>query len=313
MAPLEVEAITSDNQVHLLDWCLGLGGETGEVLDLVKHSVFHKEPLDRMEIAKELGDVLWYLSAICTTLDMSMNDVAKLNLAKLQHRYKQCYSKEDSANRHSKELALKDTPEYKILMGRINKQCAPVNIIVVGPDGAGKTTLIERLSKLLNMPVTKCDYRTEDKIKASMEYLDSQIDVIYDRFFFPDDIIYSYIKQQEHKDYSEVESKLRVSNPVIIYVTAPLEELEKRSEAWADDYVKVNDLNDIMWEYEEFFEQYDGVFPVITINNVAEVDSDEYNEQLNVIKEFIDRAREIYMTYPTYESYQINGVEDYNE
>ena len=68
-------------QVRLLDWSTGLGGESGEVLDIVKHGIFHGEEFNKMELAKELGDVLWYVSAIATTCDIDLGDVAALNRA----------------------------------------------------------------------------------------------------------------------------------------------------------------------------------------------------------------------------------------
>ena len=140
-------------QVHLLDWAMGLGGDSGEVLDLIKHAIFHKEKtLDKMELAKELGDVLWYVSAIATTCGIDLADVAVLNNAKLAHRYNNGYSTEDSANRHAKETALKDTAIYKCLKARIcNTQNAPLNVIVVGPDGSGKTTFTTAICKVLGV------------------------------------------------------------------------------------------------------------------------------------------------------------------
>ena len=233
--------IENPEVAQLLDWCLGLGGETGEVLDHVKHAVYHGEGGDAvlitpgflMETAKELGDVLWYVSAICTTLNISLEDVAKLNELKLQHRYTQGYSNAASADRHQREMALTSLPAYKILQSRIEgDDDAPVNIIVVGPDGAGKTTLIKRLSEVLDMPTVKCDYRTEDKLAETLKRLNTQINVIYDRFFIPDDIVYSAVKHQSHQDYAEAFNLLNQCNPVIIYVTAPLDTLYERSAAW---------------------------------------------------------------------------------
>ena len=69
---------------------LGLVGEAGEVAEKVKkvirdkNGVFDDESI--LGIKKELGDVLWYLSNLCTELNFDLEDVASLNLEKLKKR-----------------------------------------------------------------------------------------------------------------------------------------------------------------------------------------------------------------------------------
>ena len=69
---------------------LGLVGEAGEVAEKVKKVIRDKNGLFDDEakdaIKKELGDVLWYLSNLCTEFNFSLNDVALLNLEKLKLR-----------------------------------------------------------------------------------------------------------------------------------------------------------------------------------------------------------------------------------
>jgi NTP pyrophosphatase (non-canonical NTP hydrolase) len=69
---------------------LGLSSETGEVADHVKKIIRDDNgtltPQRKKALVKELGDVLWYLSAICDELKVSLNTVAKINLEKLQSR-----------------------------------------------------------------------------------------------------------------------------------------------------------------------------------------------------------------------------------
>lgn len=77
----------------MLAWnAIGLAGEAGEVADTVKKAVFHRHPLDRHELIKELGDVLWYVAALCSKLDVPMNEVMALNIEKLRKRYPDGYS-----------------------------------------------------------------------------------------------------------------------------------------------------------------------------------------------------------------------------
>lgn len=69
---------------------LGLAGESGEVAEKIKKILRDKNGMvsgdDRKEIEKELGDVLWYLAQLATELEISLEDVAAGNLAKLYDR-----------------------------------------------------------------------------------------------------------------------------------------------------------------------------------------------------------------------------------
>jgi NTP pyrophosphatase (non-canonical NTP hydrolase) len=84
---------------RLANAALGLTGEAGEVAEHVKKYLFHATPLDRDAVAKELGDCLWYLAALATSLDISLSDVGATNIAKLQRRYPEGFSAERSRNR----------------------------------------------------------------------------------------------------------------------------------------------------------------------------------------------------------------------
>jgi len=69
---------------------LGLAGEVGEVAEKIK-KVLRDEcgifgPTKRDEIKKEIGDVLWYIAALCEDLSISMDDAATENIAKLKSR-----------------------------------------------------------------------------------------------------------------------------------------------------------------------------------------------------------------------------------
>lgn len=278
----------------LLDWCLGLGGETGEVLDLVKHNVFHHENSDKykMELAKELGDILWYVAAIATTEEIFLEDIVTLNVEKLNHRYGGEYSDQASLNRHKVENKFSDTAIYKILKSKINREAlAPLNVIVIGPDGAGKTTLIQKLSESLKMPVVKCDYRQEDKIGLSYEYLNNNINVIYDRFYFPDDMVYCKAKgipldDEKLAAYGKVLELMKKRNVVFVYVDAPLEMLVERSKAWADDYVSTDDLINIKRAYGDIiniFLRPNGQ-AIINVENTSPIESEEYKAMIKDIE-----------------------------
>lgn len=71
----------------LVNAALGLSGESGEVIELVKKFKFHNKGLDVDRFAEELGDVLWYLSALCSAQNLQLSQVAADNIAKLESRY----------------------------------------------------------------------------------------------------------------------------------------------------------------------------------------------------------------------------------
>jgi len=109
-----------EHEGRILNWALGLANEAGEVAGVVKHLIFHNEPFERMEVAKEIGDVLWYVAALCTTFKIDMGVCAELNLAKLTYRHGGvAYDANGSAHRHERESAFEQTELYKQLEERI--------------------------------------------------------------------------------------------------------------------------------------------------------------------------------------------------
>lgn len=93
---------TLDNQIvcgDLINGVMGLCGESGEVADIVKKTVFHKHPIDIDELKKELGDVMWYVAMCCNALSISLDDVMQGNIEKLKKRYPDGFSIDASINR----------------------------------------------------------------------------------------------------------------------------------------------------------------------------------------------------------------------
>lgn len=75
---------------------MGVAGEAGEVVDLVKKHLYHGHPLDMESLEDELGDVLWYVALGCTVLGVDFSGVAFRNLRKLSARYPEGFSCERS-------------------------------------------------------------------------------------------------------------------------------------------------------------------------------------------------------------------------
>lgn len=71
---------------------LGLAGESGEVVDVVKKHLFHGQELNREKLIKEMGDVRWYLEYMCAALGITIEDVETTNVEKLRARYPEGFS-----------------------------------------------------------------------------------------------------------------------------------------------------------------------------------------------------------------------------
>ncbi len=72
---------------QLMNYALGLGDETGRVLELIKKSEFHGYRLNKEEMRRELGDVLWYLTALGWRYGLSLESIAQANVKKLSERF----------------------------------------------------------------------------------------------------------------------------------------------------------------------------------------------------------------------------------
>lgn len=83
----------------LLMGCLGLAGESGEFLDLVKKWLFHGKPFDEEHLKKELGDINWYLVEIAYCFGWDIEEIWQMNIDKLKARYPEGFSEELSNHR----------------------------------------------------------------------------------------------------------------------------------------------------------------------------------------------------------------------
>ena len=89
---------------RLLNAVLGISGEAGEVLELVKKARYQGHPLDSYHLAKELGDVVWYIALASDALGISLDRILELNLEKLRKRYPHRFTPDQSMNRKDDDL-----------------------------------------------------------------------------------------------------------------------------------------------------------------------------------------------------------------
>ena len=83
----------------LINGVMGLCGERGEAIDIVKKHLAQGHPLDREGLIKELGDVAWYLAETAYALDVSLDEVFQRNIDKLKARYPEGFDARRSVER----------------------------------------------------------------------------------------------------------------------------------------------------------------------------------------------------------------------
>ena len=71
----------------LINSVMGLCGESGEAIDIVKKWLAQGHELDRDRLTKELGDIAWYLAEAATALDLPLEQILQANIDKLKKRY----------------------------------------------------------------------------------------------------------------------------------------------------------------------------------------------------------------------------------
>jgi NTP pyrophosphatase (non-canonical NTP hydrolase) len=83
----------------LTNGVMGLCGESGECVDLMKKHLFQGHELDKAHLAKELGDVAWYLAVTAYALGYDLEAVLQMNVDKLRARYPDGFDADKSLHR----------------------------------------------------------------------------------------------------------------------------------------------------------------------------------------------------------------------
>lgn len=109
MNPLEYQQLTARTEKSL-EWegrlqhaLLGITSEAGEIADTIKKCVIYEQPLDRMNIAEEIGDIMWYIALLANACDLDLGVCMEQNIKKLQKRYPEKYTDAAAAARADKK------------------------------------------------------------------------------------------------------------------------------------------------------------------------------------------------------------------
>lgn len=94
-----------DETETLINSVMGLCGESGEAIDMVKKHIGQGHDFDKEHFAKELGDVAWYLSEAAYAIGYDLETILLMNIEKLEKRYPEGhFSCERSRNRPAGDI-----------------------------------------------------------------------------------------------------------------------------------------------------------------------------------------------------------------
>lgn len=86
---------------------LGIGGESGEILDLIKKVRHHDKPLDDQKLKEEIGDLVWYINELILVQGYTWAEILEMNIKKLEARYPDLRFDVDRANNRDVEAEAK--------------------------------------------------------------------------------------------------------------------------------------------------------------------------------------------------------------
>lgn len=92
----------------LIEGLMGINGEAGECIDILKKVIFQNHIFDKEKMIEELGDVAWYLSLSAYSIGCDLEHVFITNLEKLKKRYPDGFSSENSISRDDTITAEKE-------------------------------------------------------------------------------------------------------------------------------------------------------------------------------------------------------------
>lgn len=89
---------------QLVNGIMGLNGEAGECIYILKKHLYHGHKLDREHIAKELGDVAWYLAISDKAIGYDLETIMQMNVDKLRARYPEGFDQKHSLHRAQNDI-----------------------------------------------------------------------------------------------------------------------------------------------------------------------------------------------------------------
>lgn len=94
---------TTENAEAIMHAAIGISGEAGEILDTAKKHWVYNKPLDIENLYEELGDLLFYTTALMIITGIDLEEVLVRNVEKLKKRYPDGYTDTAAQARADKE------------------------------------------------------------------------------------------------------------------------------------------------------------------------------------------------------------------
>lgn len=104
MMAMRTANMSLTNTEALTNGLMGLNGEAGEAIDLLKKHLFQGHPLNKNHMAKELGDIAWYLAVSAHAIDYPLDQILIMNIEKLKERYPNGFDENLSRNRKTGDI-----------------------------------------------------------------------------------------------------------------------------------------------------------------------------------------------------------------
>lgn len=101
---LKIESGMAKDYPRILNGLMGLNGEAGEAIDILKKHFYQGHELDKEHLAKELGDVAWYLAVSADAIGYDLETIFQMNVDKLHARYPEGFNSEHSLHRKKGDI-----------------------------------------------------------------------------------------------------------------------------------------------------------------------------------------------------------------
>lgn len=102
--------LSDESTVNLLHAALGLATEAAEIADALKKHIYYGKPLDKVNLAEEIGDQMWYCAIVARELGLTFEQIQETNIQKLKARYGEKFTEEAAVNRNlDKEREILET------------------------------------------------------------------------------------------------------------------------------------------------------------------------------------------------------------
>lgn len=128
------EEKSSDDELHAL---IGVISEAGELAEALFDAAQAGEELDRTNVVEELGDILWYMSLICRSYGITMDQIAWINHQKLKARYGDAFTQDAALNRDLDK-------ERAVLEGGVGEVMVSYEgtLLASGPDSPNRIDVV---------------------------------------------------------------------------------------------------------------------------------------------------------------------------